>query len=357
MLPPAVHPPTPLAEALRSDIRAYYGRTLQSTADLRTSACCSTEDLPAHHRAILAQIEGEVLDRFYGCGSPLPPVLDGCTVLDLGCGTGRDAFLCAALVGEAGQVVGVDMTEEQLAVALRHEEAQAQRFGYAAPNTRFLLGTIEDLGALGIEDESVDVVVSNCVINLSPAKDAVLREAWRVLKPGGELYFADVFADRRVPAEAAADPVARGECLGGAMYWEDFRRTMADVGCPDVRVVSRRPVEVEDERLAALLGGIGFTSRTVRAFKLANLEDRCEDYGQVAIYRGGIEGHEHAIRLDDHHTFERDRPMLVCGNTAAMLQETRLARHFEIIGDRSRHFGLFDCAPAENTDGSAGSCC
>ena len=347
------------APSVRTHVKDYYGQTLQSTADLKTSACCTDEDLPAHHKAILADIADEVLARFYGCGSPLPPALDGCTVLDLGCGTGRDAFLAAALVGPAGRVIGIDMTEEQLAVAQRHEAEQARRFGFDAPNTSFRLGTIEDLASAGVEDESVDVVISNCVINLAADKRAVFEEIFRVLKPGGELYFSDVFADRRIPAAVAADPVLYGECLGGALYAEDFRRMMQAVGCADHRVVSQRPIAVDDPALARLVGTIGFSSVTVRAFKLASLEDRCEDYGQVAYYEGTIPEHPHAFTLDDHHVFERDRPMLVCGNSAAMVEETRYGRHFRVVGDRSVHYGLFDCAPAPAAADSeaSGGCC
>ena len=347
------------APTVRSQVKDYYGQTLQSTADLRTSACCTDEALPAHHKAILADIADEVLARFYGCGSPLPPALDGCTVLDLGCGTGRDAFLAAALVGPTGRVIGIDMTEEQLAVAQRYEAEQAARFGFDAPTTSFRLGDIEDLAAAGIEDESVDVVISNCVINLATDKRAVFAEIFRVLKPGGELYFADVFADRRIPADVAADPVLYGECLGGALYAEDFRRMMEAVGCVDYRVVTQRPLTVDDPALAAKLGNIQFSSVTVRAFKLASLEDRCEDYGQVAYYDGTIPEHPHAFALDDHHVFETGRPMLVCGNSAAMVEETRYGRHFRVVGDRSVHYGLFDCAPAPaSADGEAtGGCC
>ncbi|MEP0547279.1 MAG: methyltransferase domain-containing protein [Rhodothermales bacterium] len=347
------------APTVRTQVKDYYGQTLQSTADLRTSACCTDEALPAHHKAILADIADEVLARFYGCGSPLPPALDGCTVLDLGCGTGRDAFLAAALVGPAGRVIGIDMTEEQLAVAQRYEAEQAAQFGFDAPNTSFRLGDIEDLTAAGIEDESVDVVISNCVINLATDKQAVFAEIFRVLKPGGELYFSDVFADRRIPSDVAADPVLYGECLGGALYIEDFRRMMQAVGCADYRVVTQRPLTVDDPALAAKLGNIRFSSVTVRAFKLASLEDRCEDFGQVATYDGTIPEHPHAFALDDHHVFETGRPMLICGNSAAMVEETRYGRHFRVVGDRSVHYGLFDCAPAPaSVAGEAsGGCC
>jgi SAM-dependent methyltransferase len=348
-------------DIVREQVRAYYGETLQSTADLKTSACCTDEAVPEHHKPILALLPDEVLTKFYGCGSPLPPALGGCTVLDLGCGTGRDAFVAAALAGPEGRVIGVDMTEAQIEVAQRHEAAVAEAFGFDAPTTSFQLGAIEDLAGAGVEDASVDVVISNCVLNLSADKETVFREITRVLKPGGVLYFSDVFVDRRLSPEAQRDPVLVGECLGGAMYGEDFRRLMARLGWADVRTVSERPLAVEDAALADTLGNARFTSRTVRAFKLPGLiEDRCEDYGQVATYRGGVEGHRHAFRLDDHHLFEAGRPMLVCGNSAAMVQDTRYGAFFDVTGDRSTHFGLFDCAPAPASGSPAaasGACC
>lgn len=353
--------PTELVPAdLRASVQDYYGRVLGSTADLKTGACCSTEDLPAAQRAILSEIHPEVLEKFYGCGSPIPPALEGRTVLDLGCGSGRDCYVLSKLVGPGGRVIGIDMTPEQLDVARRHVDYHAERFGYAAPNVEFRHGYIEDLRAAGIADASVDVVVSNCVVNLSPDKRRVFAEVLRVLKPGGELYFADVFTDRRVPAHLAADPVLLGECLGGALYVEDFRRLLGDLGVPDSRVVSKRSLELRDPEVEAKVGMITFSSMTVRAFKVA-LEDRCEDYGQVARYRGTIPGAPHAFALDDHHLFRTGMPVLVCGNTAAMLQDTRFAPHFEVAGNRSTHYGLFDCGPsapgAAADAGAAGACC
>lgn len=340
-------------------VRDYYGHELTTSADLRTSACCTDEAVPAHHKPILAQLADEVLSKFYGCGSPIPPALEGCTVLDLGCGTGRDVYLASKLVGENGRVIGVDMTEEQLAVAVRYEQEHADRFGYAKPNTNFRLGIIEDLQSVGVADESVDVVISNCVINLSPDKEAVFREIFRVLKPGGELYFSDVFCDRRVPDEVKTDRVLLGECLGGALYDEDFRRILFDLGCPDFRVVTQHEITVEDHELKARVGQARFISKTIRAFKLASLEDRCEDFGQVATYLGGIDGAESAFRLDDHHHFEKGRPMLVCGNSAAMVEETRYGAFFNVVGDRSTHYGLFGGCIEDSASESAGTgtCC
>ncbi len=345
-------------DATLDAVRAYYGQVLQGTRDLRTSACCTPEAMPRHLREILDEIDDEILERFYGCGSPIPAALEGCIVLDLGCGTGRDAYLAARLVGPEGFVIGVDMTEEQLAVARRHRHSQAARFGFPAPNVDFRLGYIEDLRAADIEDDSIDVVISNCVVNLSPDKHAVFEEIFRVLKPGGELFFSDVFADRRVPAHLAADPVLYGECLGGALYTEDFRRLLRRLGCLDARVVARLRIDLDDD-MQRRVGNVGFFSMTVRAFKLPeSLEDRCEDYGQVATYQGTIPEAPHTFALDDHHVFETGKPMLVCGNTAAMVAETRYGPHFRLVGDRSVHYGLFDCAPAPaSTDACATGCC
>ncbi|GAB4255225.1 MAG: methyltransferase domain-containing protein [Methylomicrobium sp.] len=343
--------------SLTESIKNYYGKVLSSSKDLKTSACCTIEAFPRHLRRLLDDVHPEVIERFYGCGSPLPPVLEGCTVLDLGCGSGRDAYLLSRLVGESGRVIGVDMTEEQLAIARSHLDWHAERYGYQRSNVEFLQGYIEDLAALGIADASVDVVVSNCVVNLSPDKRRVLAEIFRVLKPGGELYFSDVYADRRIPEPLKFEPVLLGECLAGAFYWEDFRRVLSELGCPDVRVVSETPVVIDDPDIDAKIGMIGFRSVTVRAFKMP-LEDRCEDFGQIAIYRGSISEHPHYFDLDDHHRFETGKPLRICGNTADMLGGSRYARHFELIGDKHLHFGLFDCTPPNKIlSASTGAAC
>jgi arsenite methyltransferase len=346
-------------------VQNYYGKQLTNSADLQTS-CCTAESPKPEHAAIISTLPDEILSRFYGCGSPIPDALEGLTVLDLGCGTGRDAFLLSRLVGPSGKVIGVDMTAEQLDVARKNADEVARIFGHDESNVTFKEGFIEDLAQVDVADASVDLVISNCVINLSPNKDRVFAEIFRVLRPGGELYFSDVFADRRVPEAVREDPVLYGECLGGALYLEDFRRELDRLGCADYRVVSRSAIPLEGE-VAARAGTLGFESVTVRAFKLTTLEDRCEDYGQAVIYRGTLPGHPHGWDLDNEHRFDTGRVQGVCRNTALMLSETRFAPHFEILGDGKTHFGLFaDCGTAGgsesgdcgcDTSSGGGSCC
>ena len=160
-------------------VQDYYGKQLQSSADLKTSACCDVSAMPEWLKPLLARIHPDVLTRYYGCGLVCPPLLEACRVLDLGCGAGRDVYSLSQLVGERGEVVGVDMTEEQLAVAESTREWHAGKFGFA--NVRFLRGYIERLDELDLAPESFDVIVSNCVVNLSPDKAAVLagvRRGW-----------------------------------------------------------------------------------------------------------------------------------------------------------------------------------
>ncbi len=347
-------------EFTRSSIQEYYGKVLKSSKDLQTSACCPIDSVAPHLAAIIQDLHPEVRERFYGCGTPIPDVLDGTTVLDLGCGTGRDVFLLSKLVGARGRVIGVDMTGEQLDVAKKHAAFHAERFGYGKTNTEFKQGYMEDLAALDIADHSVDVVVSNCVLNLSPQKERVFSEIFRVLRPGGELYFSDIFASRRLTPAQNSDPLLLGECLGGALYLEDFRRVMEKTGFFDVRAVESGVVTLQNEEIIRKAGMVTFTSKTIRAFKLP-LEDRCEDYGQVAYYQGSIAHHPHEFKLDDHHIFKTGAPMLVCGNTADMVGQTRLKAHFKVVGEKTNHLGLFDCGPtASNVVGStgpAGACC
>ncbi|WP_216372941.1 hypothetical protein [Streptomyces tailanensis] len=177
-----------------------------------------------------------------------------------------------------------------------------------------------------------------------------------MLRPGGELYFAD----RRLPAGLLDNPVLVGECLAGALYTEDFRRLLERAGCPDARTVATSPVTLDDPEVERKIGFGAFTSCTVRAFKLP-LEDRCEDYGQVAVYHGALPEHPYAFDLDDHHRLHTGKPMLMCGSTAGMLSATRYAPHFTVTGNKSTHFGLFLCAPTEQTgregSGTSGACC
>jgi len=352
-------------DTVHDAVRRYYGEVLKRSEDLATNACCATGAPPAWIADRLAEVHPEVSARFYGCGFPIPDALDGRTVLDLGCGTGRDVYVISQLVGERGFVHGVDMTASQLAVARDTQDWHRERFGYAASNVAFHEGYIEDLASLGLADNSVDVVVSNCVVNLSPRKDLVMDEVWRVLKPGGEFYFSDVFVDRRLPPEVADDELLHAECLGGALYEHDFVDLAKATGFADPRELERAPITIQNREVEERVGAARFVSVTWRLFKLENLEARCEDYGQVATYRGTIPEARARMILDDHHVFEAGRPERVCGNTASMLQNTRYASHFEVLGDRAVHFGLFDCgetmAAASMGVGAAtntgGSCC
>ncbi|WP_419729655.1 methyltransferase domain-containing protein [Lichenicola sp.] len=321
--------------------RSYYGQVLERSTDLRTDACCTLEPPSAAIRSALANIHDEVKARYYGCGLVVPQAIAGAHILDLGCGSGQDAYLLAQLVGETGRVTGIDATPEQLAVAERHLEWHRDRFGYARSNVAFITGDIERLGDLDLPEAGFDVIVSNCVINLVADKAAVFAAAYRLLKPGGELYFSDVYADRRVSPALLADPVLHGECLSGALYWGDFDRLAKAAGFTDPRLVSDRPLGIGDERIAELLDGIGFHSATYRLFKLEALEPQCEDYGQAVVYRGTVPGCPRVFELDGHHAIEAGRMFPVCGNTWKMLRETRFAAHFDFHGDASRHFGIF----------------
>ncbi len=345
-------------------VKTYYGKTLQTSADLKTQACCTPGDIPGYVKRLLCNIHDEVQAKYYGCGLLAPLELAGRRVLDLGSGSGRDAYALAQLAGPTGEVVGVDMTAEQLAVARAHVDWHRDRFGYQTSNVSFLEGYIEQLGDLGLKPGSFDVIVSNCVINLSTDKLAVFKGAFNLLKPGGELYFADVYADRRLPDAVRADPVLYGECLGGALYWNDFHSLARQAGFRDPRLVSDRPIGVTDERLKEKLGAARFFSATYRLFKLDDLEPLCEDYGQAVIYKGGVEHAGDIFILDKHHAIERGKVFPVCGNTWKMLKDTRFAPYFEFIGDFSRHYGIFaGCGTAmpfetgETSGAASGGCC
>lgn len=325
---------------VKENVRRYYGEEVKTSADLKTTACCTPDSMPEHVRAVLPSVADEIKERYYGCGSPIPLVLEGLTALDLGCGTGRDSYIMSKLVGGKGFVYGIDMTEAQIRVAEKYLNIQTNRFGYRHPNCRFILDEIENVGK-HFGPESLDLVISNCVINLVEDKESIIKHIYAVLKPGGEFSFSDIYSDRRLPEHLRKDPVLYGECLGGALYEKDFIRIARTAGFADPRIVSRRRLSISNDDVRELLGNIGFFSTTFRLWKIAGLEDACEDFGHIAVYRGGIRETPHRFTLDRDHVFERDRPEKVCGNTALMLSRTRLGAHFEITGSFDQHFGEF----------------
>lgn len=344
-------------------VQDYYGKALNNSGDLKTNACCTEGAPPEFIRKALNRVHDEVKNRYYGCGLVAPQLLDGCSILDLGSGSGLDCYVLSQLVGERGHIVGVDMTDEQLAIANRHLDYHAQLFSYKKSNVEFRKGYIEKLNELDLDDQSFDVIVSNCVINLSPDKLAVLNQAWRLLKPGGELYFSDVYADRRVDESLKNDPELYGECLSGALYWNDFLNLAKQAGFADPRLVEDRPLTIENESIQKRLGATRFYSATYRLFKLDQLEPACEDYGQAVIYRGGIEHHRDSFMLDKHHIIETKKVFPVCGNSWRMLHDTRFKSHFEFIGSRDKHFGIFDgCGDttpfnSDTANADESSCC
>jgi arsenite methyltransferase len=182
-------------------------------------------------------------------------VVSAFTILDLGCGAGRDVYIASQLVGPNGRVIGVDLTEEQLAVANGTRTYHAEKFGY--DNVEFYHGLIENLDAIeSLTHGSVDIIISNCVINLCPIKGA-LKSCHRLLKPGGELYFSDVYSNRRVPKELRDDEVLWGDCLSGAMYWNDFQNLAKKCGVIDPRLVEDSPITIENQAVQDKIDGLG----------------------------------------------------------------------------------------------------
>jgi arsenite methyltransferase len=374
--------------SIQTSVQEYYGKVLQSSKDLKTNACCTRVSIPAPIRAIIGELHEEVtlflcifdliflwdtnrkiptkvVSKYYGCGLPIPndfANLNGLRVLDLGSGSGRDCYILSKLVGPNGYVVGVDMTDEQIATSQKHIEYHTKLFGYSKPNVEFLKGYIEHLDQLNLPLASFDLVVSNCVLNLSPDKESVLRGVYALLKPGGEMYFSDVYSDRRVPQSLRENEVLWGECLSGALYWNDFINLSKKVGFLDVRMYESSVITIANDKLKNLVGKIRFYSATYRLFKLLNLESDCEDYGQAVVYNGRIPNLPDAYQLDDHHIIETGRVFPVCGNTLAMLCNTRMKPFFSVYGDGLTHYGIFSGCGKSNpfqseNEKSGGGCC
>ncbi|XP_070774343.1 arsenite methyltransferase [Enoplosus armatus] len=307
------------------DVKDYYGKVVRNSSDLKSNACVSpAQPIPAFIRQALKKVHPEVTARYYGCGLVVPECLEGCRVLDLGSGTGRDCYMLSQLVGEKGYVTGIDMTEDQLEVARTYVDYHMREFGYKTPNVSFVQGYIEALTEVGLEKSSFDIIISNCVVNLSPDKKRVLAEAYSVLKDGGELYFSDVYSSGRLSEEIKNHKVLWGECLGGALWWKDLLRLAEEVGFSTPRLVTANVITVDNKELQDILGDFKFVSATYRLFKVPKGNTKP---GQV-IYNGNITGVEDCFQFDCQYTFKVGEVVEVDGEVATILTHSRFTEDF-----------------------------
>jgi radical SAM protein with 4Fe4S-binding SPASM domain len=317
-------------ERSRGMVREFYGHA----ADEPQAALCCPVQPDAED---LAHIPREVVERFYGCGSPVSAaaLVPGETMVDLGSGAGIDCFIGAKKVGATGRVYGVDMTESMLKVANGCRASVARALGWDV--VEFKHGFLE---AVPLEDASADVVTSNCVINLSPDKPRVFREIWRVLRDHGRAVIADIVADREVPPKMRADGQLWGECISGALTEHAFLASLERAGFYGVSILKKtfwREVE-----------GCRFFSITARGYKFEK-KAGCTYVGQYAIYLGPLK----AAVDEEGHLFPRGTPVEVCTDTAAKLSHAPYAGLFAIVdGTTARVQGKSDadcCGP--------GGCC
>jgi len=315
-------------------LRRYAGAANQAEASL----CCAVE---GYDKSLLEKLPPEIIEKDYGCGDPSKWVGAGDVAVDLGSGSGKICYMLSQKVGAGGAVIGVDFNDAMLDLSRKYQEEMANRIGYA--NVRFVKAKIQDMGLdldkaggwlkqhpvagidglaafeaecerlrrdePGVADASVDVVVSNCVLNLvrPEEKTRLFAEIHRVLRRGGRAVISDIVCDEEPTAAILADPKLWSGCISGAFREDRFLEAFEQAGFYGVEIVSRteEPWQVVD--------GIEFRSLTVRAYK--GKEGPCLERNQAVIYRG-----PHKTVLDDDgHRYHRGQRMAVCDKTFMLL--------------------------------------
>ena len=332
-------------EKPRKIVREFYG---QAAEQPQAELCCPTMYDPED----VGHIPQEVIERFYGCGSPVTAanVQRGEVYVDLGSGAGIDCFIAAKRVGPTGRVIGIAITDQMLAVARENQRKVAASLGYEV--VEFRKGFLEEIP---VETKTADVVTSNCVVNLSPDKPKVFAELWRILKDHGRAVIADIVSDREVPPRLKVNERLWGECIVGALTEEQFLAMLEQAGFYGLSVLKKtfwKMISARPEGQGA--GGEGYTfySVTVQGFKFEKTQ-RCTYVGQVAIYRGPFK----AILDEEGHCFPRNVAVQVCTDTASKLSQPPYAGLFTIVepDGSSKELPLAAC-PATNDIGG-GACC
>ncbi len=255
----------------RSDVRDFYSKAAVSAQE---SLCCPTQ----YDSKDLSHIPKEVLEISYGCGSPVgrANLREGEVMLDLGSGGGIDCFIAARHVGKTGRVYGIDMTEEMLGVARKNATLVAENLGYN--NIEFRQGYLE---SIPIDDSSVDLVTSNCVINLSTDKDEVFGEIHRILKPGGRFMISDIISDKEVPEAMQNNKELWGECVSGALTLNKFLSYAKKNRFQGLRV--------QKDYLWKEVEGSKFYSYTIEGCKHVPSENKSFCSSLLATYAGPFE--------------------------------------------------------------------
>ena len=327
-------------------VRQRYAIGAKERAD---KLCCPVE----YDSEYLKVIPPEVIERDYGCGDPSRYLREGEVVLDLGSGTGKICFIAAQIVGPKGKVIGVDMTDEMLEVARRNAPTVAERIGFA--NVEFRKGRIQDL-ALDLElldqqlkgnpitdaasflaadelaeelrvkhpliaSDSVDVVISSCVLNLvePKSKRQLFEEIFRVLKKDGRAVISDIVSDEEVPEEMQSDPELWSGCISGAFTEEGFLAAFERAGFYGIQILKR------DLNPWRTVQGIEFRSVTIEAFK--GKQGECFERNQAVIYRGPFK----EVLDDDNHRMERGKRYAVCDKTYNLYKKAPYREFFELV--------------------------
>lgn len=346
--------------SVESAVNECYSEGAKSAQGL----CCPVNYDPE----LLSILPQEIIERDYGCGDPSRHVKPGDTVLDLGSGGGKICYMAAQLVGENGKVIGVDMNDDMLALAKKYQAEMADKIG--SNRVAFHKGQIQDLAQdLGkieefisnnpiksladlnalnsyksrqresqplIPDNSIDVVISNCVLNLVTEDDRknMVNEIFRVLKPGGRVAISDIISDELVPTELKQDEKLWAECVTGAFQELEFIEIFKQAGFQQISYTEW------DSSAWRIIQGIEFRSATLTAVK--GDSSPCIDYGHAVIYRGPFS----QVEDDEGHIFPRGERMAVCERTYNALTNGNLKDNFIGIPPLKRSNGIPWCSPS-----------
>lgn len=367
--------------------RNVLNRYSEGAKERQEALCCPVD----YDSSLLEMLPKEIVEKDYGCGDPSRYVKTGDTVLDLGSGSGKICYMAAQLVGEKGKVIGIDMNDHMLALARKYQAEMAEKLGN--DRVQFLKGYIQDL-ALNLEatenylqsqpiktasdlsklndiqgqqkreapliaDNSVDLVISNCVLNLvhDAQKQQLIGEIFRVLKPGGRVAISDIVSDEAIPQHLKDDAELWSGCISGAFVEDEFAQIFKQVGFSSIKY------DKWDAEPWQVVEGIEFRSVTITATKGHGKE--CIDRGHAVIYKGPYD----SVRDEEDHLFIRGQRMAVCQRTYEYLTTGPLKDDFIGIAPKVLAEPQHMCAPAgtlrtaqetkggKMQGGSGSSCC